>query len=228
MITFIQYVQAQANNGGAYSKIGEWLARQKNIPNGSDGRAFHWINEHYDDPTLVGLAFKTFERMKSSVGSGDSVAVDPESYRELFHTYDQLVNAPPLSFAIRDFWQIDGITLIGGLSGHGKTFILLSIVKALLTGAPLWNYFAVEEKAARVLYLIPESAVGPFAHRLKTFGLLKFCAPDDERLLVRTLSLGSTPPLSDPRLLYAAKAAHVILDTAVRFTAANDARVIRE
>jgi hypothetical protein len=46
--------------------------------------------------------------------------------------------------------------------------------------------------------------------------------------LVRTLSKGAPPSLSDPRILYAAKGGHVILDTAIRFNtegeenAAND------
>jgi len=148
---------------------------------------------------------------------------DPSvTYREMFHTWEELQTAPPLSFAIRDFLQNDGITLIGGPSGHGKTCIMLSMVKALLSGKSLWNHFPVLERAVRVLYLVPESALGPFAHRLKLFDLMKYGAPDDERLLVRTLSKGPAPTLDDPRLLFAAKGAHVFLDTAIRFAEAHD------
>lgn len=71
--------------------------------------------------------------------------------------------------------------MIGALAGHGKTFILLSIAKALLTGkgTKLWNIFDVEESAVRVLYLIPESTLAPFKHRLKLFGLYNHLQPED-------------------------------------------------
>jgi len=142
------------------------------------------------------------------------------SFRAMFHSFADFENAPPLSFAIKDFLQNDAATLIGGLSGHGKTFIMLSVAKALLTGAKLWGYFDVPEPAERVIYLIPESVIGPFKHRLKLFGLYDFLR--DDRLLVRTLSMGPTPGLDDPRILAAAKGAHVALDTAVRFSTEGD------
>jgi hypothetical protein len=52
---------------------------------------------------------------------------------------------------------------------------------------------------------------------LKLFDIYDALAPNNERLLVRTLSKGPTPSLSDPRILFAAKGAHVFLDTATRF-----------
>jgi hypothetical protein len=82
--------------------------------------------------------------------------------------------------------------------------------------AKMWSYFEVLEKASRIVYLIPESSIVPFKHRLKLFGLYDYLR--DDRLLVRTLSLGPTPRLNDPRILLAAKGAHVFLDTAVRFS----------
>jgi hypothetical protein len=139
-------------------------------------------------------------------------------WRGMFHSLADFENAPPISFAIKDFLQNDGATLIGGLSAHGKTLIMLSMAKALLVGPPtkMWGYFDVLEKASRVIYLIPESSIVPFKHRLKLFGL--YDSLSDDRLLVRTLSLGPTPRLSDARILLAAKGAHVFLDTAVRFS----------
>jgi hypothetical protein len=109
--------------------------------------------------------------------STSSEAVEPgasrgeEDWRYLFHSYDEIMNAPPLRFAIEGFLPEDGITLIGGPAGHGKTFLLLSMVKALLTGEPLLGYFEVPQRSKRVLYLIPESGLGPFRHRLELFGL---------------------------------------------------------
>ena len=89
----------------------------------------------------------------------------------------------------------------------------------------------------KMLLTVPETAemlgvsewlVTPFKHRLRLFGLYEYLAPSDERLLVRTLSKGPTPCLSDPRILYAAKSAHVILDTAVRFSTEGDENSARD
>lgn len=149
----------------------------------------------------------------------NGLAGEPTGWRDVFHTFEEFENAPPLSFAIKGFLQNDGATMIGGLSGHGKTLILCSIARALLAGkgARLWDLFEVEENALRVVYLIPECSIGPFKHRLNLFSLYQYLEPSDNRLLVRTLSKGPTPCLSDPRILFAAKGAHVILDTAARF-----------
>lgn len=143
-----------------------------------------------------------------------------DSWRSMFHAAEDFKNAPSLRFAIDGFLQLDGATLFGGLAGHGKTFVMLSVVKALLTGKKLFGHFEVREMAARVLYLIPESTIGPFGHRLKLFGLEPYLETD--RLLVRTLSMGVTPCLGDPRILAAAKGSDVFLDTAVRFAEGDE------
>ncbi len=142
--------------------------------------------------------------------------VDPDSWRSLFHTYDETISAPPLKFAIQGFLQEDGITFVGGLAGHGKTYVMLNIVRALLEGGKLWDYFTVNEPSKRVLYLIPESGIGPFVHRLKTLKLLDYVR--DGKLFYRTMSAqDSDAPLTDPRILKAAEGADVFLDTAIRF-----------
>jgi hypothetical protein len=107
--------------------------------------------------------------------------------------------------------------MIAGLSGHGKTLAMLSMAKALLNShkRKLWHQFKVLETASRVLYLIPESGITPFKERLKRFHLYHYLK--DGRLLVRTLSKGPTPELSDPRILAAAKGAYVFLDPIIRF-----------
>ena len=77
---------------------------------------------------------------------------DVDDWRSLFHTHDEFQNAPPLQFAINGFLQEAGITLIGGLSGHGKTLIMLSMARALLEETPLFGYelFSVPRPAQRV------------------------------------------------------------------------------
>jgi hypothetical protein len=168
-----------------------------------------------DADVILSRAHESINQLQLSNGSSG----EPARWIDVFHAFADFENAPPLRFAINGFLQNDGATMIGGLSGHGKTLALLSIVKALLSGkgARLWDLFDVVENALRVIYLIPECSLPPFKHRLQLFGLYKYLRDDDNRLLVRTLSKGPTPHLSDPRILFAAKGAHVILDTAARF-----------
>jgi hypothetical protein len=142
--------------------------------------------------------------------------VDPDDWRALFHSYDELISAPPLKFAITNFLQEDGITFFGGLPGHGKTWVMLSVAKSLLTGNPLFgcDNFKVTRPASRLIYLIPEAGLGPFTHRLKLFGLLPFVK--EGRLFVRTMSRERLH-LDDPRVLKASEGADIFLDTAIRF-----------
>jgi hypothetical protein len=140
-----------------------------------------------------------------------------QNWRGIFHTVEEFESAPPLRFAIGGFLQEAGVTLIGGLAGHGKTLLMLAMAKALLGGQPLFGYepFSIPRPAQRVLYLIPESSLGPFWSRIKLFQLQEHICND--RLLVRTLSSREQVSLKDPRLLKAVEGADVFLDTAVRF-----------
>jgi DNA-binding CsgD family transcriptional regulator len=143
-----------------------------------------------------------------------ATAEDAGDWRGLFHTRAEIENAPPLRFAIDGFLQEEGITLIGGLAGHGKTLCMLAMVRALLEEGKLFTKFQATRAADRVLYLIPEAGLGPFSARLKTFRLTDYVG---ERLFVRTLSAKEPLSLTDVRLLKAAEGADVFLDTAVRF-----------
>ena len=61
------------------------------------------------------------------------------------------------------------ITILAALAGHDKTWwLMIAIIKALLTGEPLFGYFKVIEKATRVIYLCPEVAVGAAFYRFCT------------------------------------------------------------
>jgi hypothetical protein len=153
------------------------------------------------------------ERMRDTLRSRG----DEDDWRRMFHTWDELENAPPLRFAIEGFLQEAGVTLIGGLPGHGKTLVMLAMAKALIEQLPLFGFelFTVPRPARRVLYLIPESSLGPFGSRLQLFRLQEHLRSD--RLLVHTLSSREQVSLDDPRLLKAAEGADVFLDTAVRF-----------
>jgi hypothetical protein len=154
---------------------------------------------------------------------------DADNWRSIFHTWEEFEKAPPLRFAIDGFLQEAGVTLIGGLAGHGKTLVMLAMAKALLEELPLFGHelFTVPRPAQRVLYLIPESSIGPLRSRLELFRLQEHVRGG--RLLVSTLSSRDPVSLSDPRLLKAAEGADVFLDTAVRFMegSENDAQDTR-
>lgn len=135
---------------------------------------------------------------------------------DVFQNVRDYEEAPPMKFAIDKFLQENAVNAIAGLSGHGKTWLALSMARALLFGpSRMWQLFDVPERAERVIYLIPESSIGPFKHRLQLTGL--YDEISSGRLLTRTLSKGPTLSLQDPRLLGAVKNAHVICDTAIRF-----------
>ena len=221
--------ELEASGGAPYlASLADGMPRVSNIQ--------HYARIVKEKATLRNLIRTTHDIQQRAFEGGDSAdailadAADAVSalrarrtgdgWRGMFHTFEEFETAAPLSFAIRGFLQNNGATMIGGLSGHGKTLINLSVARALLAGKGqrLWNLFDVEESALRVVYLIPECAIEPFKHRLRLFRLYEYLAPGDERLLVRTLSKGPTPCLSDPRILFACKGAHVILDTAVRFS----------
>jgi len=140
----------------------------------------------------------------------------PPAWRRLFKNGSQMSDEP-LNFLVNDFLLEESCCMFGGLSGHGKTLIGLSLSKAFVNGTPLFGFFTVPEKVP-VLYLIPESGEKSFKLRMRAFGLVR----DDDSFLVRTFSDGPMVSLSDPLLLQAAKGRAVMLDTAIRFSDALD------
>ena len=144
-------------------------------------------------------------------------AREPWLLGDMFASYDELMKAPEPSFLIKGLLQDQGTTFIHGLSGHGKTMLLMSVMKALLTGKPLFGFkqFSIVRKVDRILYLSPEIQLGQARLRLKLFGLTDYVKND--QLLVRTLTEGPSPDLLDPDILMAARGAVVVIDTAVRF-----------
>jgi hypothetical protein len=176
-------------------------------------REFDRLHKQLADAENAEHRLALLDAMREMI-KGESAA---QNWRSIFHTVEEFENAPPLRFAIDGFLQEAGVTLIGGLAGHGKTILMLAMAKALLEQSQLFGYepFSVQRPAHRVLYLIPESSLGPFWSRIQLFRLQEYALTD--RLLVRTLSSPEQVSLDDPRLLQAAEGADVFLDTAVRF-----------
>ncbi len=188
----------------------------RGVSQASRERRFARLLDQLDESTSDEARLSLLQQMQETL-TQSSVA---QNWRNLFHGYDEVINAPEARFAIDGFLQEDGITLIGGLAGHGKTLCMLAMVRALLEGGKLFHHFAVTKKAERVIYLIPEAGLGPFAARLKTFRLEQYV--QEEKLFCRTLSAQGQLSLTDPRILEAAKGADVFLDTAIRFMTGDE------
>ncbi len=181
-------------------------------------RDFHLLSNELLAASTVEDRLDILYRLQGVLGDTGNA----KNWRSIFHCQEEFENAPPLRFCIDGFLQESGITLIGGLAGHGKSFVMLAMAKALLEASPLFGHesFAVPRPTERVLYLTPESSLGPFWSRIKLFHLEEHVRTD--RLLVRTLSSRNQVSLDDPRLLKAAEGANVFLDTAVRFMVGNE------
>jgi len=200
----------RVSNVGHYARIVKEKAVLRSLIYAAASIQEQALAGHEAGSTLCTQATQTFSTISASSG--------PASWVDVAHTAKDYQENTTMTFSIDGFLQDGGATMIGGLSGHGKTLIMLSIARALLSprGTMLWGHFRVLEPAERVLYLIPESTLAPFIHRLKLFGLYEH-AIAGERFFSRTLTKGPTIPLDDPRILAAAKGAHVFLDTAARF-----------
>ena len=148
-------------------------------------------------------------------------ASDPWLLGDTFAAYENFLAAPEPSFLIDSLLQDVGVTFLGALPGHGKSWVLLSIARALLTGEPLFGYYKVKRRAPRVVYLSPEVQLGQLRTRIQRFPGLKE-AVRQGRLLIRTLTEGPTPDLLEPDILMAARGSVIILDTAVRFSEGDE------
>ena len=115
----------------------------------------------------------------------------------------------------------EGITLITGLPKEGKSWLALSVAKALTSQKPLFgrNEFKVPESVP-VLYLAAESGDGALKLRCEKFGIID----DKTKFITRTLSQGSMIGLQDPKLEKLIKAMRpiVILETLIRFNDGDD------
>jgi hypothetical protein len=129
-----------------------------------------------------------------------------------YHTADQILNAPPVTFLIDGFLTEDAITVIAAPVAQRKSIIALNVVHSLVTGERLFGHFPVKKQPTRVLYCCPEMGIQSFSARLKSMGL----APYLGKTLLCTTMASEPFELKDitPNEL---KGAVVVLDTAIRF-----------
>ena len=143
----------------------------------------------------------------------------PPSWRGFFKSVDQMERGD-IRFLIRGFLP-EGVTFLGGLSGCGKSWIALSMAKALTTGTKFLDYFEVPEPT-NVLYLSPEVGERSFRSRLEKLGI-------HDRFLCRTMRDGPLD-LDNGKLLDAVRSLRpvVFLDTIVRFNKAENENAANE
>jgi AAA domain/Bifunctional DNA primase/polymerase, N-terminal len=142
---------------------------------------------------------------------------DPTNWKDYFRSVGQLEEGDVRM--IIDGFLPEGINLIGGQAGEGKTLLALSLVKSLTTGEPFLGRYKPAE-IIPVIYMIPESSSRSFKMRCKAFRI-----PDDPSLFIcRTVSEGGTLMLDDVMLKEAVKHLKpvVILDTLPRFNESGD------
>jgi hypothetical protein len=206
--------ETTASNVAHYAKIVSDKARLRQLMNAA---AVLYARASADDQPVSEIVGDG-EKLLAGIAAANGNC----GFLDLFDTPDELEDAAPLSFAIENFLQLDGATVIAGLVGSYKTFLSLSITKALLDERieKLWDTFPVLHKADRVIYLIPESARGPFNKRLALMGLGRYVR--NRKLLVRTLNKGPILSLQNPRFLAGIRGAHIVLDTGVRFMTGNE------
>jgi hypothetical protein len=140
-------------------------------------------------------------------------AVDRKEWRKEFRTLAEL-DQGPVPMLIEHILPAEGVMFIGSLSGVGKTWIALSMVKALRTGKPLLSHYRVPE-VVPVAYLVPEMGSRAIRNRIEKLGI-----PSNEDFLLRTLKEG-VMQLDSPYLEAMVQELKPVLflDTAIRFTA---------
>lgn len=163
----------------------------------------------------------------------------PRDVRELFETQSTFEKEVEMKWVIERIAYEGESTWFAALPKQMKTWVMLCVVKALLTGSPLFGdeRFRVSNKSKRVIYLIPEAGRGSVKKRLKLLDLMGFLydpiTNPEGKLFVRTLSAGQKIKLTDPMLLEFAKDADIFIDTAVRYlegdeNSVKDVKVLTE
>jgi hypothetical protein len=136
------------------------------------------------------------------------------AWREKFHTPSELPDGDAV-FLI-DRILPDGVTFVGANSGVGKTWLALSLARALTRGGQFLGLYDVPEPL-NVLYLCPEMSARSFKKRCVRFGI-------SERFFCQTIADGAPLDLADLLLIAAVRELRpvVFLDTAIRFSNAED------
>ncbi len=139
--------------------------------------------------------------------------LEPVDWRIHYHTFEEMDTAPPATFLIDGFLQVDAITALAAPVAQRKSLIALNVAWSLCTSEKLFDHFAVTQRPTRVLYLCPEMGIRSFTDRLRAIGLMPYVG---KTLFCRTMTAEGTLELDQMTPEELAGAA-VIIDTAVRY-----------
>jgi hypothetical protein len=168
------------------------------------------LREGCEDPRAIcARNVEVFNTLAAQHGSG------PLSWRTKFHRIDELPEGD-IDFAIDNFLPY-GVNFLGAFSGIGKSWLLLSMARALTTGKRFLGIFPVRETIP-VLYLCPEMSAKGFRRRAERFGI------DMSLFFCQTIADDGALDLGDPLLLAAVRDLKpaLFLDTLLRFNNAED------
>jgi hypothetical protein len=197
----------------ARCKAGKAQSTEQSQPKQDSAR----LLDDYMKAKAAGMSPEALQKMEAEIMANDEPAKPTEEkrWRDVFHTVAELEQTPSKVF-IRGILE-EGVTFFGAHSGVGKTWLGLSISRALLSGEPLFGKFPVLQKT-NVLYLVPEMGGSKFRERTEKLRINK-----DGGFFCQTIRDGACD-LEDPLLLQAIAMtkATVILDTAIRFQAGDE------
>lgn len=190
--------------------------------------------EHYarivrEKSALRELAFRALAIEQEALAGADDVDVildrareslaaipdaDGGDWRKKLHRVDELPDGD--SDSLIDRILPEGVIFIGGSSGAGKTWLALSMARALTTRQKFLGVWDVPE-AQFVLYLCPEMQSRRFKKRCLRLGI------GGERFRCQTIDDGAALDLADPMLLAAIRQLQpvIFLDTSIRFSSAE-------
>jgi hypothetical protein len=142
--------------------------------------------------------------------------IDDERWKRSFHTKSEALLLPEtIDIVVRGLCNVGNICIWGALPKHGKSYLFLSIIKALLAGKPWLDYFEVSP-SKKVIYLVPEVGLRGVVKRLRKLNMVDYLYPDGG-LFLQTLSSLNKLALDDADLLEAVEGADVFVDPLIRF-----------
>lgn len=75
-------------------------------------------------------------------------------------TEEEFHALPPASFMVQDVLPYEGVCMVYGQSGAGKTFLVLDLIMHLMNGSSDWFGNQIHDRPAGVLYVVLEDASG--------------------------------------------------------------------
>jgi hypothetical protein len=168
------------------------------------------------DPVVRPPTPKTLEEL----GKERLQKIDREEWWSQFRSVGELQGGGVVKMYVENFLP-EGITMICGLPKEGKSWLALSVAKALTSGKPMFGMPKYEvPEPVPVLYLAAESGDGALKLRCEKMGI----TTDKTLFVARTLGQGVMLGLDDPAIEKLVSLLHpvIVLETLIRFNEGSD------